>query len=71
MQSKLPFALPKLSFRGATRRKYGPDRCASSRLESAKMAFGSLFLGQAALVFRRAINFCVHETKLSRYHLNS
>jgi hypothetical protein len=71
MPSKLSFALPKLSFYPPTRQKCGPGRCASNRLGSAQIGLRLLRSGQLGHVFGRAINFCVHETKLNRYHLNS
>jgi hypothetical protein len=71
MSSKLRFAKPKLSFHRATRQKYVPEYCASNRMGSAQIGLQLFRSGQEYLLFSRATNFCVHETKLSRYHLNS
>jgi hypothetical protein len=61
----------KVSFHRATWQEYRPERCAPNRSQSAQNGLLPFLSRQRASVFGRAINFCVHETKLSRYHLNS
>ena len=71
MPSKLSFALSKVLFHLTTGQKYVPARCASNRLGSAQIGLQLFRSREEYLLFSRATNFCVHETKLNRYHLNS
>ena len=71
MTLDLDFVPSKESFRACFNEKFRCERCSSDRWGSAQNGFRLFLSGQVAPVFRRAINFCVHETKLTRYHLNS